>query len=48
MTRQDCGKCHDGWICERHPDLPWPTICVQDQQCRAMLQRALTESSRAQ
>jgi DNA-directed RNA polymerase subunit RPC12/RpoP len=19
-----CGKCADGWICEEHPDLPWP------------------------
>ena len=19
-----CGKCNDGWICEEHPDLPWP------------------------
>lgn len=20
----DCGKCHHGWICETHPDQPWP------------------------
>jgi hypothetical protein len=19
-----CGKCDDGWICEQHPDRPWP------------------------
>jgi hypothetical protein len=19
-----CGKCLDGWICEEHPDQPWP------------------------
>src|SRR5262245_52164765 len=19
-----CGKCNEGWICERHPDQPWP------------------------
>ena len=19
-----CGKCDEGWICEQHPDLPWP------------------------
>ena len=19
-----CGKCDNGWICEEHPDLPWP------------------------
>jgi hypothetical protein len=19
-----CGKCLDGWICEEHPDKPWP------------------------
>jgi hypothetical protein len=19
-----CGKCADGWICEEHPDRPWP------------------------
>ena len=19
-----CGKCADGWICEAHPDKPWP------------------------
>jgi hypothetical protein len=23
-ARLTCGKCDDGWICERHPDLPWP------------------------
>jgi hypothetical protein len=24
VTRLSYGKCDDGWICERHPDLPWP------------------------
>lgn len=19
-----CGKCDEGWICEAHPDQPWP------------------------
>lgn len=19
-----CGKCADGWICEAHPEKPWP------------------------
>jgi hypothetical protein len=19
-----CGKCNEGWICEEHPDQPWP------------------------
>ena len=19
-----CGKCDDGWICEEHPERPWP------------------------
>ena len=23
-TEQTCGKCADGWICEEHPDKPWP------------------------
>ena len=22
--RLTCGKCDNGWICEEHPDLPWP------------------------
>ena len=22
--RLRCGKCDNGWICEEHPDLPWP------------------------
>lgn len=21
---QTCGQCADGWICEEHPDKPWP------------------------
>jgi len=24
MTRLTCAKCNEGWICERHPDQPWP------------------------
>jgi len=23
-TTLTCGRCKEGWICERHPDLPWP------------------------
>ena len=23
-TTLTCGKCKEAWICERHPDLPWP------------------------
>ena len=23
-TALTCGKCDEGWICERHPNLPWP------------------------
>ena len=22
--RLTCGKCDNGWICEEHPDQPWP------------------------
>ena len=21
---ESCGKCAEGWICEQHPDQPWP------------------------
>ena len=24
MPRLTCGKCDEGWICEEHPDRPWP------------------------
>ena len=24
LTEQTCGRCADGWICEEHPDKPWP------------------------
>ena len=24
LTEQTCGRCADGWICEEHPDQPWP------------------------
>jgi hypothetical protein len=23
-TDMTCGKCTDGWVCEEHPDKPWP------------------------
>ena len=23
-TALTCGKCFEGWVCERHPNQPWP------------------------
>lgn len=22
-----CEHCEDGWVCENHPDRPWPSVC---------------------
>lgn len=22
-----CAGCEDGWVCENHPDRPWPSGC---------------------
>ena len=24
MPVKTCGQCADGWVCELHPDEPWP------------------------
>lgn len=24
MIDSTCGKCAEGWVCEAHPDKPWP------------------------
>jgi len=48
-TTPTCGKCDDGWICERGTLIcHGRTISAPDPQCHAMLPPALSESSRAQ
>jgi hypothetical protein len=22
-----CEQCDHGWVCENHPDKPWPSVC---------------------
>lgn len=41
-----CGTCEDGWVCENHPDQPWPSGC----DCGAGMPcpRLLTETDAAE
>ena len=43
--RLTCGKCDNGWICEEHPDLPWPHDDCGEPGVPARTPRATSASS---
>jgi hypothetical protein len=34
-----CDRCEEGWVCENHPDRPWPSgcDCGAGQPCEGLL-----------